>query len=366
MNDPKNRPMRVIHFVDGESHMYGKQKLVHWVMQAQRKSGKVIPELVTFTACPLADLVREDGFRASVLEDRSRRFPFKALKSLFAALERADRPILHTHGYKPNIVGRLAKLLGAPISGLISTCHGFIDESLTLGAYNAIDRATGNLSAAVTAPDPAMLAKFPRYVRTQFVPNAIPDGPAPSESQRARARARFGWTNGRFVAGVLGRLSPEKGVENMLGAACKTSEEGILWAAAGSGPMESAVRESAHPILECLGYVSPADDFLAAIDVYVQPSFTEGLSISLLEAMRAGLPIVATDVGATRIAVRHEREALLVSPDPAALAQAVSILRADSERAQRLGAAARLRFEEMFQISVQHEAFYRLYEEARG
>lgn len=363
---PTNAPIPVVHFVDGGEGMYGKQKVVHWIMQAQRDSGKVVPELATFTACAVADIVRADGFRVTVLEDRTRRLPFKALGPLVAALERAGRPVLHTHGYKPNIVGRLARLLGAPMSSLVSTCHGFIDDTLALRAYNALDRTTGNLSDAVTAPDPAMLDKFPRYVRTRFVPNAIPNFPMPSEDQRLRARARYGWTNGRFVAGVLGRFSREKGIENMIGAARATSGEGIVWAAAGSGPMESALRDPSRPSLECLGYVSPADDFLAAIDVFVQPSFTEGLSISLLEAMRAGLPIVATDVGATGIAVRHDREALLVAPDPDALAQAVSSLRADTERAGKLGAGARRRFEEMFQIRVQHEAFYNLYEEALG
>jgi glycosyltransferase involved in cell wall biosynthesis len=209
-----------------------------------------------------------------------------------------------------------------------------------------------------------MLAKFPRYVRTQFVPNAIPDAPPPGDAERAQARARYGWTNGRFVAGVLGRYSPEKGIENLIGAARLSSGDGTVWAAAGSGPMEEALRDRSLPTVQCLGYLSHSDEFLAAIDVYVQPSFTEGLSVSLLEAMRAGLPIVATDVGATNIAVRDGREALLVAPDPAAIVRAVSSLRADPLRARQLGAAARQRFQELFNVEAQHQAFYRLYEKA--
>jgi glycosyltransferase involved in cell wall biosynthesis len=360
-------PLRVIHFVDaqqGSERLYGKQKVVHWVMRAQRESGLVDPELAMFTASGMTDVVRADGFHVTVLEDRVRRLPFKAMKPLFAALERARGAILHTHGYKPNLVGRLARFLGAPMSGLISTCHGFIEDSWNLRLYNALDRVTGNGSSFVTAPDPGMLAKFPRYVRTQFVPNAIPDAPPPGDAERTQARARYGWTNGRFVAGVLGRYSPEKGIENLIGAARMSSGDGTVWAAAGSGPMEEALRDQSLPALQCLGYLSPSDEFLAAIDVYVQPSFTEGLSISLLEAMRAGLPIVATDVGATNIAVRDGREALLVAPDPAAIVRAVSSLRADPLRARQLGAAARQRFQELFNIEVQHQAFYRLYEKA--
>src|SRR5207302_3728514 len=135
------------------------------------------------------------------------------------ALHEADAPVLHTHGYKANIVGRAIRLAGAPMTALVATCHGFIVNESNLRFYNALDRATGALSDLVTAPDPGMLKRFPRSARTRFVPNAIPEMPMPDAAVRARARGRFGFGADAFVAGMLGRLSAEKGVTNFAEAA---------------------------------------------------------------------------------------------------------------------------------------------------
>jgi glycosyltransferase involved in cell wall biosynthesis len=121
------------------------------------------------------------------------------------------------------------------------------------------------------------------------------------------------------------------------------------------------IRNAAPKNLSCLGFLSPADDFLAAIDVYVQPSFTEGLSLSLLEAMRAALPIVATNVGATAKAVRNGREAIFVRPAPDDILAAVGKMRADPAMRTRMGAAARLRFDEEFRMEIIERTYAAVY-----
>jgi len=94
----------------------------------------------------------------------------------------------------------------------------------------------------------------------------------------------------------------------------------------------------------------------------VQASRSEGLSLALLEAMRAGKAIVATDVGATRDAVVDGESALVVPPRrPAALRDAVLTLRTDPALAARLGRNARARFETDFHMQRQHQRFADLY-----
>jgi glycosyltransferase involved in cell wall biosynthesis len=355
--------MHVVDLSDGNDRLFGKAKMILWLMREQRRSGKVAPRLATLCPCELANVVRADGFEVDVLDLRVKTFPFGALGRLSALLRAAGGPVLHTHGYKPNIIGRLIRGFGTPMRKLISTCHGFVDDPFTLRVYNAADRWTGFASDIVTAPDEHMLERFPRFVRTAFIPNAIPDRAVATPAQRTAARARYEFADGAFVAGELGRFSSEKGVVNFVGAARLTIGTNLVWAAAGAGELEHVLHDPAVPSLKAVGYVTP-EEYLGALDAYVQPSFTEGLALSLLEAMRAGLPIVATRVGATETAIRHEVEGLLVQPDPGQIAAAVERLRLDPALAAALGRAARSRFEQMFRITAMHDRYYELYVKA--
>jgi glycosyltransferase involved in cell wall biosynthesis len=212
-----------------------------------------------------------------------------------------------------------------------------------------------------------MIARFPRFARPRVVhiANGVPDRQPPQQGARVDARRRFGWSNEIFVAGTVGRLVPEKGTLDVLAAARDRRSAGTTWALAGNGPLADELRD-ADAQLRVLGYVAEVDIFFDALDVYVQASHSEGLSLALLEAMRAGLPIVATDVGATTLAVRPECEALVIPPrDVEALVRAVALLRADRALRARLGAAARARFETMFRTDRQAREFAESYACAR-
>jgi glycosyltransferase involved in cell wall biosynthesis len=284
------------------------------------------------------------------------------LAALKTVLSRRPSAVLHTHDYKANIVGRFARLRGLPMGSLVSSCYGWISETLALRAYQSFDRWTSWLSYVTTAPDVKMLERFPPFVRTAYVPNAIPDRAPPTPADRARARAAFNFRNDEFIVGTLSRLSPEKGIDELLTAAQQTPEGRVVWAVAGAGPLEAKVATAQSERLRFVGYVESADDFFAAVDVFVQPSRTEGLSLSLLEAMRSGLPSVATDVGATALAVHDEVEGLLIpSHDAEALLAAALRLFGDRALAQRMGEQARRSFEEHWRIDVQYEAFRRIY-----
>jgi glycosyltransferase involved in cell wall biosynthesis len=361
---PHRDPVRVAHLVGamgGTKHLWGKENLVLRLMQAQRADGTDDPLLIVFTPCLLAELAAKDGFVVHVLEDRHRRLPFAALKALRAILA-AEPMLLHTHDYKANIVGRLARTARIPMVSLVSSCYGWIDVTLALRLYQSFDRWTSGMSDVVTAPSEQMLRRFPRFVNAQYVPNGIPDRDVPSAAERARARAAFGWDDDAFVVGTISRLSPEKGITEFLDAARRSPDGRIVWAIAGAGPLEATVQAAQNDRLRYVGYVDSADAYFAAIDVFVQPSRTEALSLSLLEAMRGQLPIVATAVGATALAVRHEREGLLIAPeDPDQLLLAAVRLENDRAFARGLAAAARTRFEAMWRVEAQRAAFHDLY-----
>jgi glycosyltransferase involved in cell wall biosynthesis len=319
-----------------------------------------------FSTCLLSEQIEADGFPVTILNAGDSGSPLRALGTLMRHLRANPTAILHTHGYKANVVGRLARSLGAPMAGIVSTSHGFDNTTARLKVYNAIDRMSSPASDAVTMPDEAMLAAFPRAAKTKFIPNAIPDRPLPTAEERARARARFGWTDRDFVAGAMGRLSESKGIPEFIHAANATKAP-LLWAVAGVGPMQADIECCDPARVRALGYVTPSDDFITAIDVYVQASHSEGLSLSLLEAMRAAKPIVATRVNGTKLAIRDGVDGVLLEPRSAsALANGVERLCADRAYAQRLGDSARTRFLDNFRMERQAAAYDELYSRVRA
>jgi glycosyltransferase involved in cell wall biosynthesis len=112
-----------------------------------------------------------------------------------------------------------------------------------------------------------------------------------------------------------------------------------------------------------LGYRADVPALIAAASVVVLPSWIEGLPLVLLEAMAAGVPVVATAVGGTPELVVDGDTGLLVPPrDPGALASALDSLLADPARAEALGAAGRRRAEESFDADTAASQILRLYE----
>ena len=341
--------------------LWGKERVIAALMRAQRDSGDVVPRLVTFAPSALGALLSDQGFEVEALERRDRTVPLGAVLALRRSLINATG-IVHTHGYKANIVGRLARAAGAPMRALVSTCHGWVDESTRTRLYNRIDRATAPASDVVTVTDRAMLARIPSGVRAHYVANGIEDRAPASPSARTDARARFRFPADRLIVGTLGRIERSKGALDVLEAARRTADAPVQWILAGGGTLETEIRSAGLPNVTVLDYVDESDRYLDAIDVYLQASHAEGLSLALLEAMRAALAIVATRAGSTEDAVRSHLEALLIAPgDVDALVGAVRRLIEERDLAPRLGSAARERFERSFRLESQHRAFLSVY-----
>jgi|SRR5579885_2600331 len=358
--------LRVCHLVDatgGDKAMWGKERMVYQLMHAQRDEGRVEPSLAAFRPNFLSLTLQAEGFPVLLLDQTHRALPVASLTRLASMLRKDPNLILHTHCYKANILGRLVRSLASPRTTLISTCHGWCDDDRKLYIYNRLDRASSAMSDITVVCAPHMFDMLPTNRAVQYVPNAVPDAVPASPAARLAARAKYGFSAGDFVAGALTRLTVLKGINNLIEAA-DTRISQVSWAVAGGGPMESAVRDRQAVDFRYVGVVNPSADFLNAIDVFVQPSLLEGMSLSLLEAMRASLPIVATRAGATEHAVTDGVEALLVpTGDARALAQAVQRLYLDRQLAGRLAANARRRFEKDFRIQRQHDAYLGIYEQ---
>jgi glycosyltransferase involved in cell wall biosynthesis len=174
----------------------------------------------------------------------------------------------------------------------------------------------------------------------------LPERPAP----------RAGGTRCRIVA--LGLLGPRKGTPELLNALATPAMRELSWDAviAGNGEVEISRRRTATLGLmdrvHIPGWVDAATvaELLSTADIFVLPSHNEGLPVSILEAMGAGLPVVTTPVGAIPELVVAETGILVLPGSAPSLAAALAELVKDPELRRRLGSSARARVEQHFRI----------------
>jgi glycosyltransferase involved in cell wall biosynthesis len=154
------------------------------------------------------------------------------------------------------------------------------------------------------------------------------------------------------VVAFVGRNHPEKGFDRLVAAASAIEDSRVRFVALGAG-----TEHAPAPILG-LGVSDAVHRALAASDVFVLPSRTEGMPNALLEAMACGLPAVVTDVGDCRTILGEAGIVLPADVDREGLAAALTALTAASpaERA-RLGALGRSRIEDEYSLATAREAY---------
>jgi len=324
-------------------------------------------------AIPFLDALDADGVRTVRLA-----LPTRAYSRERAAIGRLCAElapdVVHTHGYRSDVIdGAVARAAGIPI---VSTVHGFTGGGVRNRIYEWLqERAYRGFDAVVAVSRPIAHrlehGGVPRS-RIHLIPNAF-DGAA-AVLERGAARERLGLPNDELIIGWVGRLSAEKGADVFIDALPRLAPPLPLAAFVGGGPDEPALRErvARHGVSErvrWLGVVPGAGALLAAFDLLVLSSRTEGIPIVLLEAAAAGVPIVATRVGGVP-SMFPDGEVLLVPPDdPAALAAAMDAVRSDPAAARSRAVAARRRVERDFAARPwleRHEALYRSLGPRRG
>jgi glycosyltransferase involved in cell wall biosynthesis len=196
----------------------------------------------------------------------------------------------------------------------------------------------------------------------------IPNAAATSGGTASPApRAELASSGTAPIVLTVARLDAQKGVEHLLEAAAAVPQ--ASFAIAGDGPDRAALEARASTLrlgdrVRFLGHRRDVPSLLAASDLFVLPSLYEGFPLSVLEAMVAGVPVVATAIGGTDEVVRDGETGTLVPPaDPAALASAIARTLGDRERASRLALAARELVAREYSVGSMVGSVSRLYEE---
>jgi glycosyltransferase involved in cell wall biosynthesis len=322
---------------------------------------------------PALDLARDAGAETLVLRRGGSLLERPAAILRLSRLMR-ERGVDVVNGHNPTgaLTGTLAAAL-ARSRVVVRTEHSVHYEGRHSAFYPPIERwMTRRAAAVICVCDAVRRSHADRQpgLAGRFVTIANGIGPAPETRGRAETRIALGVAPDTLLVLTVGSLTRQKAQHVLIRALAEVRRElpGVELAIAGDGPrrgeLEALARElGIQDAVRFLGARGDVGDLMSAADLFVLSSEREGLSVTLLEAMRAGLPVVATTVGGCAEAIEPGRSGSLVPPgDPAALATAIAALARDPERRARMGAEGRARWSARFtaeRMVRETEALYR-------
>lgn len=365
--------MRVIHLIDSGGY-YGAERMLLELITAQRAAG-IDASLISHG---------DDGCGPKALEQEARRrgLPLECWRGHFLARLRRllatcdPQVVLHSHGYKFNVpLALLPRRCTA-----VATVHGYTELRLSrkMGLYALLDRLAlrrldgAAFVAAKVAGDAHISLDGGRY---QQIANGIDAALPALQPLPAELQAKL---DGRPVVLSLGRLSAEKGLDGLIRAFAQVhqSHPDALLVIAGEGALRNALLQQVEALglsgcIHFAGYLDTPDSLLAAVSLLVQPSLTEGMPMTVLEAMRRGVPVVATQVGSLpELLASRDGDAgagvLVPVADDTALAVAICSLLAQPQRARALGGCGQRRFVAGYSSTAMAERYLAFYHQCRN
>jgi glycosyltransferase involved in cell wall biosynthesis len=338
----------------------GLESVVTTLSRAQLENGQkvVVASLVPPGpgVHPFVQSLREAGVPTRTLSTPDRGYMGER-RGVRALLQELRPDVLHTHGYRPDVVDSgVARKMGIFTA---STVHGFTGLGVRGRLYEWLQcRWLRRFDAVISVSEPLKAVLETRGVpadRLHLITNAWRPSRPPLD--RDAARAALGIPVHEVVVGWVGRMSVEKGPDLMIEALSEYPDPSLRLSMVGTGPMEESARRLAGRLalsdrVRWHGAVPEAGRYLAAFDAVLLTSRTEGTPIVLLEAMAAGVPVVAAAVGGIPNVV-SSKEAVLVAPeDPKAVALGLGLALSDDEVARSRPLAARARLARDFAVDA--------------
>lgn len=296
--------MKVLHLIDSGG-LYGAEKMLLALLN-QQVGTHIQPILLSCGDLGQETKAIEQAAIEHGLEVISWRMKsglnLAGMRQIIAWAKAQKIDVFHTHGFKFNVLfGLIPKPFRRQFKWVV-TVHGFIPaKPFSKGAvYQWLDKKVSQLSDRLCLVSPAMLAiaEFKHHKRTSVILNGID-----SETQAIKHKAKLATAPLKLLC--IGRLSPEKGMNDLIEAIAILQQRGITnlgLTIMGDGPLKPALIQQISALkleqkVTLAGFVDQPTKYLLEYDVLVMPSLTEGIPITLLESMREKLPIIASAVG---------------------------------------------------------------------
>ncbi|KAA1188938.1 glycosyltransferase family 4 protein [Pseudohalioglobus sediminis] len=310
--------------------------------------------------CDITDLFRID---AHLIPIRNRA-DFSWVQRTNELIDKLNPDLILVHGFNGPVVVEICNLRAGRWRDYVATYHGLYSapkpsRKLMVPLFNYIQEwlYRRRTKAILSVCEHSRIYLLEKGVPPEKV-TAIHNGIAPDaiSGNSSELRSELGFSETDFVVGVASRLDPVKGVKYLIDAfpsviSAVPSAKLVIF---GTGVCESQLASQCNQLkvshaIHFAGYRENIPEFMNALDLFALPSLAEFHSIGLLEAMRAKLPIVATDVGGNPESIVDGISGRIVPPkDPEALASAIIDCALDRDLRESLAKNARLRFEEEF------------------
>ena len=322
-------------------------------------------------AGPIGEEIRKTGVPVEILGlTPGLRRPFD-VGGIRAYLRRTQPHIVHTFLLTASVYGRLAAIL-EHVPVVIGTevnvyerkrRHHAIAERLLMAGTDRV------IASAASVRDFYIRQVHADPAKVDVIYNAVDFTQAQPTTSRAAVRTALGVPADVPVAGVIARLTEQKGHRFLFDALASRPElSNVHLLVIGGGELRDALEQRAGvlgltPRVHFLGARRDLGDLLAAMDVFVMPSLWEGLPLSMVLAMGAGVPVVATAVAGIPEVVDDGRTGLLVAPgDGVALGAALARLFTDGALRAQLGRDARASVLPRFGVDKYVESIVALYD----
>ncbi len=332
---------------------------------------------------PLVDLAEKEGVRVRPIKNFvSEVAPFKdicALWQLYRLLRREKYDLVHTHNSKGGFIGRLAAMLagGPPV---VYTVHGYAfhksEPWLRRTIFYALEKIARRWSARVICVSQPLVdlwiqRKLASPEKTRKIYSGIDIREFNRASRRKQVRKELGLRKDQIAIGQVSKLWEGKGHVDII-AACPDIFKELPNAKVffiGDGPIQNKLNEivlknNLEDRIIFTGHHDDIPQITSALDIAVLASYYEGMGRVILEAMAAGLPVVATRVGGIVDLVVDQETGLLIAPhNPQQLADAVITLAKDPALRKSMGLQGKKRVDDRFSAATMVEQIDQVYQE---
>lgn len=319
----------------------------------------------------LADQLRTEGIRVAVV-------PALGLRSIVRAplleswLRSVAPDVVHVHSGAWLKAARAARRAG--VQRVVHTAHGLIGDDAEPWYMPFLHRWAARYTDWVAPVSSPLLDYMARRVnidaaKMRVIPNSVNTQHFRPGPQAGALRKKLRIASDCLVVGIVARLDPVKNHALLIDAFARVRAQvpAVALVIVGDGPLRGSLESRARSlgIESDVHFVGVSNDVAAIyreLDVFVLPSNAEGTSMSILEAMASGVCVVATAVGGTSDLLANGASGMLVpAGNPAALANALTVVLRDGARRRYLADAGRTRAEERYSEPVMVEAYEELY-----
>jgi glycosyltransferase involved in cell wall biosynthesis len=284
--------------------------------------------------------------------------------------------VIHAHQCTPWFYAALSRLFyGAP--NVLLEEHGRffpeIENPKRILANRIMVKPLTHRFVAVSEDIRRRLVKYEGldYDRIQVIHNGVIPSPSLDAVSREQMRRAFGIGKEDFLVGTVGRIDPIKNLPLVLRAIkdVRGAVPNIRGMLVGDGPIFEEIRALRDQLdlsetVIMPGHRDDARKLISCMDLFVLSSFSEGISMALLEAMAAGVPVVVTDVGGNlEIVASGETGWVIPSDSVKDLSMVLLEASSDAQKAASLGDAGRRRFEDNFGYQKMIDGYRTVYSE---